>query len=180
MDFESVTIGYVFKAEYFLPENASNILDILSDPFNPTTRPISDAIRKRRRRSDLESPRQSPLKMTAGYDADAQLKFEKYDVEAVEIESGANKIMKDDVDDDEYQGYDDGLEGDLHDDHVEEDEENVMDDILTDDDNQYTLNDIRKKQPGNLATARFTLYRGIEKMAEKYVTNFNCSAEFVL
>lgn len=107
--------------------------------------------------------------MTAGYDADAQLKYEKYDVEAVEIESGANNIRKDNVDDDDYQGYDDGLEGDLHNDRVEDDEEDVMGDIRNEDDNQYTLNDIRKKQPGNLATARFSLYRGIEKMAEKYV-----------
>lgn len=161
----------MFKAEYFLPENASNVLDILSDPFNPTTRPISDAIRKRRRRSDPESRSQSPLKMTAGYDPNEQLKFEKYDVEAVEIESGANKIKNDDIDDDEYQGYDDGLEGDLHDDHVKDDKEDVMDDLQMDE-HQYTLNDIRKKQPGNLATARFTLYRGIEKMAEKYVNWF--------
>lgn len=118
--------------------------------------------------------------MTAGFDADAQLKFEKYDVEAVEIESGANKIKKDDVDDDEYQGYDDGLEGDIHNDHVEDDEEDLFDDTLKDDDHQYTLNDIRKKVPGNLATARFTLYRGIEKMAQKFVTILIYSIKFVL
>lgn len=36
---ESVTIGWVNKVEFFLPENASNYLGFLRDPFDLTTRP---------------------------------------------------------------------------------------------------------------------------------------------
>lgn len=37
---ESVTIGWVNKVEFFLPENASNFLNFFNDPFDLTTRPI--------------------------------------------------------------------------------------------------------------------------------------------
>lgn len=148
LNFESVTIGYVFKAEYFLPENASNVLDILSDPFNPTPRPISDTGRRRRRSS--------------GFDADTQQRYERYEEEAIEVESATmpNGMASydDEYDEDAVRvgGAEDSAEDDLA-----EDAETVKQH------SPYTLNDVKIREPNNLATARFTMYRGLESLLQK-------------
>lgn len=89
-------------------------MDIISDPFNPTERPLS-SIPSRRRRDGT---------------------YERYDVEIEEIESGPSNSGIDEV-------------------------ENELDK------SQYTLEDIKIKQPNNMATSRFTLYKGIEAMADQ-------------
>lgn len=57
LGFEAVTIGYVFKCEFFLPENASNYLNPLSDPFEITTRPIDGFYRRKRENEPIEEPK---------------------------------------------------------------------------------------------------------------------------
>lgn len=143
LNFESVTIGYVFKAEYFLPENSSNVLDILADPFNPTTRPISGTGRRRKRSS--------------GFDANTQQRFEKYEEQAVEVESGTmpNGLASYD---DEYEDV-----NQVDDENIDLDE----DDETTGQHTPYTLNDVKIREPNNLATARFTMYRGLESLVQK-------------
>lgn len=48
LNLESLTMGYVYKANYYLPENVSHYVDIIGDPFQKqTVLPISG----RRRRS---------------------------------------------------------------------------------------------------------------------------------
>lgn len=166
LDFESVTIGWVFKAEYFLPDNNTHqILDVFSDPFNPTPQPITG--RKRR----------SAPPPVVGFDEAAQQRYEKYDVEAVEVESGPNEI-KTDYGREYYNNYYDDADAEADDDAVVEETEEPVPVPDTESDSKYTLADIKKKQPSNMDTARFSLYHGIEKMAEKYVVgesaNFGC------
>lgn len=158
LSFESVTIGYVFKAEYFLPENASNVLDILSDPFTPTTRPLTGTGRKRRNVvTALNQVTDDYYTRGAshGYDDVQKQKFEKYTVPAVVVESAP--IEADD---------------DLRNSEDEYDEEYnpiPMEDDVEQDGKQYTLNDVKIKEPNNLATARFTVYKGFEEMMSRLV-----------
>lgn len=124
LDLESLTLGYVFKSEYFLPVNSSDYFNIIGDPFDPTPRPINS--RKRRDESKMDG------------------NYEKYDVEVREIESGPNEENIVDHEKDKYnrKWY--------------EDDEPI----------KYTLEDIKKKQPNRLEQSRYTLYKGLEKMAE--------------
>lgn len=160
MDFESVTIGFVLKAEYFLPENTTNVLDILSDPFNPTTRPISGTGRKRRSENEATSDLKQSTDdyytrgASQGYDEFQQQTYEKYSVSAKVMESAANPES----------AYDD-----------KEDEEELdeeygpipMEDDIEQDARQYRLDDSMVKQPNNLAKSRFTLYKGMEQMVSR-------------
>lgn len=76
-----MTIGYVFKAEYFLPENASNYINTLADPFDITPRPITGE-RKRRRSVD---------QVAHGYDSVTNQKYERYRVKPELIGSESNE-----------------------------------------------------------------------------------------
>lgn len=153
LELESVTIGYVFKAEYFLPENASNYLNFLADPFDLTTRPIGSFSKKKRDLTDESvqlaeepAPTEAPttLNKTSGYDAELHQKFEKYVVQPEEIASGTNS------------------------------QQNAEEDELSDADywNQESKGDwmddpLRPKQPQNLATSRWTVYKGMAALAER-------------
>lgn len=161
MDFESVTIGFVLKAEYFLPENASNVLDILSDPFAPTTRPISGTGRKRRSNDgkafELEQTTDDYYSRNGesrGFDTVQQHKYEKYTVPAVVLESGPNQVTE-------------ILNNDLEngEEHDEEYGPIPMEDDIEQDAREF--NDMKIKQPNNLATARFTLYKGLEQIVSR-------------
>lgn len=154
MELESVTIGYVFKAEYFLPENASNYLNFLADPFDLTTRPIGSFFeRKKRELTDdsgkvleepapTEAPKQ--LNETSGYDEELHQKYEKYVVKPEVVASGSNPQQKSEeigMSDSDYWNQEEKTEW--------------FDDPL------------RPKQPQNLATSRWTLYKGIAALAER-------------
>lgn len=131
----------MFKAEYWLPVNASNYLDILGDPFNPTPLPIT---RRRRQANQIDgatSKGTKSVKNSTGYDSEVHQKYEKYDVEAEVIT----------YDFDHPTGDDDESNG----------EGNEIDDEYPN-----TLEDLRIKQPNNLDTARWTIYKGIETLAE--------------
>lgn len=140
LELESVTLGYVFKAEYWLPVNASNYLDILGDPFNPTPLPIT---RRRREANQIDGNSLTKQKNETGYDSETRQKYEKYDVEAEVIT----------YDFDHPAGDDDQLNGD--------EDKNEIDDKYPN-----TLEDLKIKQPNNLDTARWTIYKGIETLAE--------------
>lgn len=118
--------------------NASNYLDILGDPFNPTPLPIN---KRKRRESNSIDTNESLMKNSSGYDNDLKQKFETYNVEAEVITYDMDNEQNDD----------------------NEKYENAIDEeYLT------TLDDLKIKQPNNLDTARWTLYKGIETLAETY------------
>lgn len=124
---ESLTIGYVYKADYFLPVNASNFWDLIADPFNPTPLPINN----RRRREISDEP---VAQQQSSYE-----KSERYTVEAEEIGEGQQETVQYPQ---EKKWYDE------------------------DEPDDYTLEDLKLKTPHNLGQSRFTLYKGIEKLAE--------------
>lgn len=135
LDLESVTIGYVFKAEYFLPENASNYLNILADPFDITPRPLSGGRSNRQRRSAIDDN-------TIGFDSQTNQKYEKYEVQPEVIESKTDFPEEVDEENDNLSDY-------------EEEEENNW------------RNSMGPKQPQDFGTSRWTLYKGLEMLAER-------------
>lgn len=161
LEIESVTIGYVLKAEYFLPENASNYINFIADPFDLTTRPIGNFYRKRREDDGademgaqlLEEPKPTEAPAAAvnssGFDSVLNQKYEKYAVPAIEVESGTDSPpfasplnRPDGMSDADYWNQEDRAEW---------------------------LNDpLRLKQPQNLDMSRWIVYKGIATMAERY------------
>lgn len=121
-------MGYVFKAEYFLPVNTSDIFNIIADPFSPTPLPSN-----RRRREINDEP---VVQQQSVYE-----KSEQYNVDAQVVDEG--------------QAPDDVTPFSKQKNWYDEDEPDA-----------YTLEDIKLKTPHNLEQSRFTLYKGIEKLAE--------------
>lgn len=151
LEYESVTIGYVLKAEYFLPDNTTIVMHFLQDPFNPIPHPITN----RRRRDALLAARDAEGRKSHDPIEDQVIDvdnnhtskdhYEKYDVEAIEIDAGLTG--NDDEDEDpEYNGWDEGDE---------------------DDNDEYAPADYRMTKPNDLSTARWTLFKGIEMLAER-------------
>lgn len=163
LELESVTIGYVLKAEYFLPENASNYLNFIADPFDLTTRPISNFYVRKRRENDgpeeagaqlLEEPKPTEAPTagnSSGYDSVLNQKYEKYEVPAIEVDSGTDTpppvvTASDGMSEADYWNQEDRAEW---------------------------LNDpMRPKQPQNLDMSRWIVYKGIATMAERYFINY--------
>lgn len=145
----------MFKAEYFLPENASNVLDILSDPFLPTTRPLTGTGRRRRSNGKIVLDEEELIETTTddyysrGFDELQHQKYEQYSVAAKLVEAGPDESPTEPSS--EYEDY-----GPI-----------AAEDDIENDAKQFTLNDVKIKQPNNLATARFTLYKGMESMVSK-------------
>lgn len=151
LEIESVTIGYVFKAEFFLPENRSNYLNFIADPFDLSTRPISGFYFRKRRDLDdpnasdpslLEEPKptEAPdLKNSTGYDSVLQQKYEQYQVPVVEVESGPNAASSEPT---LMSGWDDDSMSEA--------------DYWNQEDNADWLNDpLRPKRPQNVGAARW-------------------------
>lgn len=126
-------MGYVFKANYYLPDNVSNYIDVLGDPFDRTTIPISGGKRRRRRMVDVTHLQ------------DDYIKSERYSVEATELVAEPND------DENEFSGASNKWY-----DEKDEDDGNI----------KFTAADLQDDLPKNLEQSRFTLYKGIEKMAE--------------
>ena len=136
---ESVTIGYVFKCEYFLPDNASNYLNPLADPFDITPRPITGTFRKAR---DLEE-QPKPLKESSGYDEELQQRFETYEVQPVQVDAGSDApLLENNLVETDYWKQEDG--------------ENWSEDPE------------RPDRPQNFATSRWSIYKGMAEFARKY------------
>lgn len=137
-----MTIGYVFKAEFYLPENASNYLNIFADPFDITTRPLTG-----RRRRSIEAPTELPANAVDeyhGYDSERNEKYERHQVDAEIVESGTEPTDANDEMSDEELWFKDDSYDKSHD-------------------------PMALKQPQNLATSRWTVYKGIAALAERFV-----------
>ncbi|XP_055326696.1 uncharacterized protein LOC129580373 [Sitodiplosis mosellana] len=141
LELESVTIGYVFKAEFFLPENASNYLNGLADPFDITTRPITG--RRRRFIEETKSTQvpENTLNDYQGFDSEQNERFEKHLVDAEIIESGT--VATSDVD--EYSDERSWFEPEHFD---------------------RSKDPTALKGPQNLGTTRWTIYKGMAAIAE--------------
>lgn len=144
LELESVTIGYVFKAEFFLPENASNYLNGLADPFDVTTRPITG----RRRRRFINESKSSKASDNAlddyqGFDSEQNERFEKHIVDAEIVESGTEQTTHD-LDD--YSDERSWFEPEHFD---------------------RSKDPTAVKAPQNLGTTRWTIYKGLAKIAER-------------
>lgn len=134
-----MTIGYVFKAEFFLPENASDFLNPLAHPFDiSAVQPISGFFNRRKRMAELTKPNEMPTD-GVGFDSEQNEAFEKYAVDAETIESGS------------------------------EPEQTLADEELwfRDEPMDRTRDPLRPMAPQNLATSRWTIYKGFAALAEQ-------------
>lgn len=142
LDYESVTLGYVLKAEYYLPDNTSLVMHFMRDPFNPITHPITSR-RKRNvlsteaERDDKHQPIENQTNRTNSSVIDDH--YEKYDIEAVEIDKGNDTMDEDDGDD--FSELSDQVQ---------------------------TAADYRIAKPNDFSTARWSLFKGIEMLAERF------------
>lgn len=161
LDFESVTLGYVFKAEYYVPDNTTLIMHFMQNPFNPITHPITS----RRKRNAVVAPGPSEPHHTQDSiqiktnktDANSTFDnhYEKYNIEAIEIDRGNN------IDEDDSEYYDDSSEEE-------------------DDGKTYTAADYRISKPNDFATARWSLFKGIEMLAERlFCLWYNLFQDFI-
>lgn len=113
----------------------------MQDPFNPITHPITS---RRKRNSlpteivthDIHESNEIPANERNTTTLDDH--YEKYDIEAVEVDRGDSTA-------DEDTEYDD--EGD---------------------DKIYTAADYRISKPNDFSTARWSLFKGIEMLAERF------------
>lgn len=139
LEFESVTLGWAIKAEYWLPENATNFINIWKEPFRPTIKPLSGTYPEGwgniRRRSVPNNDANSTAKndTTTGYDSVRKEKYEMYNEEAVVVN-----------------GTD-----------IDMDEETLIED------NVYDADTI--KSPSNFGASRWTLYKGLEALVNRYI-----------
>lgn len=169
LEYESVTFGYTFKAEYFLQDNMTISNHFLQDPFNPIPHPISN---RRRRHAQLVAsnelkPTHDPIELETNKLENkftTNEHYEKYDVEAIEIDAGLSGVDADEEDEEYY--ADDGTDEnmDVHD--------NENDDDEHDEDESYPTSNKLNAHPKDLSTARWTLFKGIEMLAQKLVKIF--------
>lgn len=156
LEFESVTMGYVLKSEYFLPPNASRlIVNYLAHPLDLTSMPLNNH-RLRRESHHLERSDNKYLEQrdgmksnnessSFGYDTVLNQKYEKYVVNAVDVESGSGGAIP----------Y-----------------ENVHSEIDQREQNRkgfgkWTSYPERREQTQNFATTRWFLYKGIAALAKR-------------
>lgn len=142
LEIESVTIGWVNKVEYFLPENASNYLNFLSDPFDLTTRLIYAFYDRKKRQVVVDEPTEKPdLSNEIGYDSEQNEKFEKHEAEAKVIESGTEKAHEsEDMTEAEYWNQEDRADW---------------------------FRKIHPKRPKNMAKSRWAIYKNMAMLAER-------------
>lgn len=157
---ESVTIGYVLKAEYYLPENASNYLNFIEDPFDVTTQPINTPFDRRRREADhmaesgeklSEEPSPTEMPNEYGYDNLSNEGYERYRVPAVEVKFDKTAPTTSAT-------------------------ENELDKLSVEDywskmDNGETLKSSEAvKQPQDLSASRWNAYKTMATLADLYVS----------
>lgn len=142
MEFESVTIGYVFKCGFYLPENASNFLNPLSDPFDITTQLLTG---NNRRRRFLDGPQSTdpPDNEYQGFDNEQNEHFEKHQAEVKVIESGTESTS---IDDDEI----------------------IDDEVWIEQEVSYNNDPNALKTSPYLGTARFSIYKAIAAVASRF------------
>lgn len=154
LDLETVTMGYVFKAEFHIPYNASSYFNILADPFDISTEPISSFYRR-----SLEEPKptESPEKMRidfSGFDSEQNEKYEKHQVDVEVVESGTeteNEHVAEKISDFDSSDYDE---------------------LTVPKDNNYRDDPMSLKVPQNTATSRWTFYKGLAAIAERFLKSY--------
>lgn len=144
LDYESVTLGYVLKAEYYLPDNTTLTMHFMQDPFNPITHDITS--RRKRSALSIEGENNDTQESIGTYkdktnNSTVDDHYEKYDIEAVEIDNGNDTTVNDDDDDGK---------------NFSEDFSKI-----------YTAADYRISKPNDFSTARWSLFKGIEMLAER-------------
>lgn len=133
------------------------------DPWNPITRPITN---RRRRHALLVASNENkqthdPIEVeTNKIDLNSNFDdhFERYDVEAIEIDSGISGVDTDE--DEEFYG-----DGTVENDGVDEKDDP---DEHQDEEDQSALK-YWDTHPKDLSTARWTLFKGIEMLAHRFV-----------
>lgn len=144
LDLETVTIGYVFKCEFYIPDNVTEYTNFIADPFDVSTHPISSFNRKRRSFEEPE-PTETPEKIGdvhKGFDSKLNERYESYQVEAEVIDSGTESIEKA--------------------------EESFYNDISVPVDHIYNDDPMALNQRQNTKTSRWTLYKSMAIMAERF------------
>lgn len=156
---ESVTTGYVFKAEYFLPENATNYLNYIRDPFDLTTRILSSKfVRKRRDGSEssvMEEPEPTAAPPAAinssGFDSYLNEKYENYQVPVIQIEGESDDSSMPTDDDEDDEDFDDSEESNPY-------------------DNEESLYNAMGQNPSpDLSASRWNSYKSMAALAKMYV-----------
>lgn len=143
LNLETVTIGYVLKAIFFLPYNASQYFNALADPFDITTQPIS-SFNRRRRFLEVPKPTELPENIRHddyGFDSEQNEKYEKHQIEAEIVDSGTEKTNN-------FNGND-------------------YDELVVPKDHKYNDDPMSLNVPQNPATSRWTYYKGLATIAER-------------
>lgn len=138
LELESVTIGYVFKAEFFLPENATDFLNPLANPFDVSTQPISGFFNRRKRMIDLPKPTEMPTDVI-GFDSEQNEAFEKHTANAEVIEIGLETEQT--INDEDLWFHDESMD--------------------------RIKDPFRPNAPHNYDTSRWIIYKGFAALAEK-------------
>lgn len=148
LNLETVTIGYVFKAEFYIPWNTSTYFNILADPFDISTQPIS-VFNRRRREFEEPKPTEKPENMSNdyhGFDSEQNEKYEKHQVEAEIVDSGTERAnVPNEID---------------------------YDELVVPKDHKYRDDPMSLKMPQNTGTSRWTYYKGLETIAERFLNQF--------
>lgn len=161
-------MGYTFKAEYFLQDNVTIANHFFQDPFNPIPHPIQN---RRRRHALLVASNQQqrthdPIEVEENKIETVSTTdnlYEKYDVEAIEIDSG---LTGNDTDDD-FEYY--GSETEKHDEDNDEEHDEDQDEDDDDHNEVHSTANYWKSRPNDFSTARWTIFKGIEMLVHKYV-----------
>lgn len=149
---EAITTGYVFKANYILPQNASDYLNAIADPFDVTPEPIKGLFNEFRRSVDEFKPNEQPenepvSEPERGYDYEQHEKFERYQNEAEVVQIGTESTSH-------------GTE------------EMIDNDVWLDIAKNNHNNPSGLKNTPYLGRSRFSLYKGIAAVAER-LARFN-------
>lgn len=147
LELESVTVGWVQKSEFFLPENATNYLSFLYDPFDLTTRPIGQFYVRKKRGDLLEEPEptENPAKVSSksekGFDSEQNEKYEKHQVEA-EVVDGGDEVdnHENELTEADYWNQEDGAEW---------------------------FRKVHPNQPKNIAIARWAIYKSMAILVQR-------------
>lgn len=133
-----MTIGYVFKAEFWLPENASSYLSFLDSPFDVSTYTPLSPDSRRKRALDLQQAVESG---EPGYDNAPNENVEKHDGQ-IEVQTG--KIVD-----------------------PEQDKWDAEKSWFEDDEFDHSKNPFFLRKPQNYATSRWSIYKGFAALAER-------------
>lgn len=147
---EAVTIGFSFKCRFILPKNITDYQSIFVEPLDIYgTRPLDSGSF---RSDDMNQYRHARAMdhQVNGYDSEQNERFEKYISRAEVVDSGRDA---------EFDDSGKTVEDDIN---VENDEMNGID-------NDMNLNE---EGPTNLATVRWTFYKGLAALAQRLCIDF--------